>query len=331
MRDQRSPLHRRLRQTRWPDTVTDSGWTYGLDLDWMKSIADYWLNQYDWGAQQRALNEYPHYIAVIDGFRIHYLHFRSKHANAVPQVITHGWPGSFLELLKAASMLADPSFPYTDDLKTAVAKVVAGANRRIGSSSAILSSASADEGPELQADTVAELTGAIERGKRVRFSYTGAEGKRSEREVEPWGLFARDGRWYAVAWDASAEGERVFAVSRMRDVVVNPSKPKSPDFERPSHFDVAEWMVLPFQYGPRTVEARLRFSGAAARRASALAAGQGRLETAGADVIWSVPVADESLLVRWILEHGPGIAVLEPVSVKETLAEGLAKVVRIHG
>jgi proteasome accessory factor B len=231
----------------------------------------------------------------------------------------------------AASMLADPSFPYTDDLKTAVAKVVAGANRRIGSSSAILSSASADEGPELQADTVAELTGAIERGKRVRFSYTGAEGKRSEREVEPWGLFARDGRWYAVAWDASAEGERVFAVSRMRDVVVNPSKPKSPDFERPSHFDVAEWMVLPFQYGPRTVEARLRFSGAAARRASALAAGQGRLETAGADVIWSVPVADESLLVRWILEHGPGIAVLEPVSVKETLAEGLAKVVRIHG
>jgi len=100
-------LHRRLRQTRWPDTVTDSGWTYGLDLDWMESIADYWLNRYDWRAQQRALNEYPHYIAVIDGFRIHYLHFRSRHPNAVPLVVTHGWPGSFLELLKVAPMLAD--------------------------------------------------------------------------------------------------------------------------------------------------------------------------------------------------------------------------------
>jgi pimeloyl-ACP methyl ester carboxylesterase len=73
----------------------------------MKSIVDYWLNGYDWPAQQSALNEYPHYIAAIDGFRIHYLHFRSRHPNAVPLVITHGWPGSFLELLKVAPMLAD--------------------------------------------------------------------------------------------------------------------------------------------------------------------------------------------------------------------------------
>lgn len=100
-------LHCRLRQTRWPDTVSDSGWTYGLDLEWMKSIADYWLHQYDWDAQQQALNEYPHYLADIEGFRIHYLHFRSKHPNAVPVIITHGWPGSFLELLKVAFMLAN--------------------------------------------------------------------------------------------------------------------------------------------------------------------------------------------------------------------------------
>ena len=100
-------LHRRLRQTRWPDTVSDSGWTYGLDLGWMKSLVGYWLNQYDWGAQQRALNQYPHYVTEIDGFRIHYLHFRSKNANALPLVITHGWPGSFLELLTVAPMLAD--------------------------------------------------------------------------------------------------------------------------------------------------------------------------------------------------------------------------------
>ena len=100
-------LQRRLRQTRWPDTVASSGWTYGLDLEWMKSLADDWLTRYDWRAHERALNEYPHYIAGIDGFRIHYLHFRSTHRNAVPLVITHGWPGSFLELLKVAPVLAE--------------------------------------------------------------------------------------------------------------------------------------------------------------------------------------------------------------------------------
>ena len=100
-------LDRRLRQTRWPDTVAGSGWTYGLDLAWMQSTADYWLNGYDWRAHERELNAHPHRIAVIDGFRIHYLHFRSRHPNAVPLIVTHGWPGSFLELLKAASMLAE--------------------------------------------------------------------------------------------------------------------------------------------------------------------------------------------------------------------------------
>src|SRR5713101_3453622 len=83
-------LHRRLRATRWPDTVTDSGWTYGLDLEWMETIADYFLNQHPSGAQQRALYAYPPHLAVIDGFRIHYLHFRSKDPTAVPVVITHG-------------------------------------------------------------------------------------------------------------------------------------------------------------------------------------------------------------------------------------------------
>jgi len=100
-------LHQRLKRTRWPDTVTGSAWTYGLDLDWMKSIADHWLTAYDWRAAERALNAHPHYIAEIDGLRIHYLHFRSRHAHAVPLVITHGWPGSFLELLKVAPALAE--------------------------------------------------------------------------------------------------------------------------------------------------------------------------------------------------------------------------------
>lgn len=104
--DRVEDLRSRLRRTRWPDTVAHSGWTYGVDLAWMKSIADYWLNEYSWRAHERALNAYPHRVAVIDGFRIHYLHFRSAYPDAIPLIITHGWPGSFLELLKAAQMLA---------------------------------------------------------------------------------------------------------------------------------------------------------------------------------------------------------------------------------
>lgn len=100
-------LRRRLGQARWPDAVTDGGWSYGVSRDWMRSLRDYWLEEFDWREQERALNAFPHYMAEIDGFRIHYLHFRSKHAGAVPLMMTHGWPGSFLELLKVAPMLAE--------------------------------------------------------------------------------------------------------------------------------------------------------------------------------------------------------------------------------
>jgi pimeloyl-ACP methyl ester carboxylesterase len=100
-------LRRRLRQARWPDAVAGSGWSYGLGLDWMRSLVEYWLNGYDWRTQERALNELPHHLAEVDGYRIHYLHFRSPHPRAVPLVITHGWPGSFLELLKVADRLAN--------------------------------------------------------------------------------------------------------------------------------------------------------------------------------------------------------------------------------
>jgi pimeloyl-ACP methyl ester carboxylesterase len=73
----------------------------------MQSIADEWLHAYSWREHERALNRYPHHVATVNGFRIHYLHFRSAQPDAVPLVITHGWPGSFLELLKVAPMLAD--------------------------------------------------------------------------------------------------------------------------------------------------------------------------------------------------------------------------------
>lgn len=231
----------------------------------------------------------------------------------------------------AAAMLADPSFPYTDDLRTAIAKVVAGAGARVGSSSAILPSASADETPAAQAESVAALTRAVEARKRVVFAYTGAGGKSSQREVEPWGLFARDGRWYVVAWDPQADAERVFAVARMRGIAVNAGRPKTPDFERPEGFDVARWMVMPFQFGPERHAATLRLRGQAARRATAITAGQGELAPDGSGFLWHIRVADERLLARWAMENGPGIDVVEPASLRDELERGLRKVVELHG
>lgn len=232
----------------------------------------------------------------------------------------------------AAAMLADPSFPYTDDLRLALAKITAAAEGPIGSASAIGASMSADEDPVAQGAAVAELTDAIAARKRASFSYTGATGRVSRRRVEPWGLFARDGRWYLVAMDPEADGTRVFAITRIGDLEIESSRPKSPDFDRPSDFDVRTWMLMPFQYGAQTHEAVLRLTGAAARRAAALASGQGSLSrSADGSVIWRVPVSDETLLAGWIASNGPGIHVVAPPSLRDALESGLRRVVALHG
>lgn len=231
----------------------------------------------------------------------------------------------------AAAMLADPSFPYTDDLRLALAKITA-AGGPLGSSSAIGPSLSADEDPVAQGAAVAELTGAIAARKHASFAYIGATGRSSRRRVEPWGLFARDGRWYLVAMDPDADGVRVFAIARIDGLEVGRSRPKSPDFERPAEFDVRAWMLMPFQYGPRTHEATLRLTGPAALRASSLTAGRGALtRAADGSVVWRVPVADETLLARWVAINGPGVGVVAPPSLREALESGLRRVVGLHG
>lgn len=230
----------------------------------------------------------------------------------------------------AAAMLADASFPFTDDLRPAIAKVVAAAHTPAGHAGAVLPSPSADEAPDAQGAAVAELATAVAARKRVGFGYTGAQGRGSQREVEPWGLFARDGRWYLVAFDPGSDGVRIFAVSRVDGLSVAP-RPKTPDFEAPVGFDVTSYMLMPFQYGPRAVDATLRFTGPAALLAQALVAGQGRLAPeAGGRYTWTVPVASEELLARWIAAHGPGIEVVAPPSLAARVRDGLAEVVRIH-
>ena len=101
-------LRRRLRQTRWPEPATVADWSQGVPLDYLRDLCDYWLDDYDWLSAQARLNRFPQYVTDIDGLRIHFIHARSPHAEALPLVITHGWPGSVVEFGKVIEPLTDP-------------------------------------------------------------------------------------------------------------------------------------------------------------------------------------------------------------------------------
>ena len=102
-------LKRRLDSTRWPDEIEKANWDYGSNLSYMKSLADYWRNGYDWRQQEAVLNRLPQYRVVIDGFHIHYVHIRGKGPAPLPLIVTHGWPGSFIEMIKIIPLLTDPA------------------------------------------------------------------------------------------------------------------------------------------------------------------------------------------------------------------------------
>lgn len=101
-------LRDRLARTRWPDDLPDAGWDYGVPAEYLRELAEYWRNRYDWRAQEAQLNRYPQFTTVIDGQKIHFLHVRSPHKDALPIVMTHGWPGSIAEFLDVIGPLTDP-------------------------------------------------------------------------------------------------------------------------------------------------------------------------------------------------------------------------------
>jgi len=102
-------LRDRLARTRFPDQIEDAGWSYGTDLSYLKELCAYWRSDFDWRAQERALNRFDHFRTEIDGLGIHFIHQRSKEKNAIPIIITHGWPGSFVEFTKIIGPLTDPT------------------------------------------------------------------------------------------------------------------------------------------------------------------------------------------------------------------------------
>jgi epoxide hydrolase len=102
-------LRERLRRTRWPGEIKDSGWTYGTNLEYMRELVRHWLDDYDWRAQEAALNRLPQFVATVDGIEIHFVHVRGVGPNPLPLIISHGWPGSFYEMMDVIGPLADPA------------------------------------------------------------------------------------------------------------------------------------------------------------------------------------------------------------------------------
>jgi pimeloyl-ACP methyl ester carboxylesterase len=101
-------LRERLARTRWPDQLEDVTWDTGTDLAYLKTLVDYWRDRYDWRAEEARLNRFQQFTAEIDGLWIHFVHERAKNGRGVPLVITHGWPGSFIEMAKIIPLLTDP-------------------------------------------------------------------------------------------------------------------------------------------------------------------------------------------------------------------------------
>ena len=107
--EQLQDLKRRVAATRWPDKETVDDDSQGVQLATMRKLADYWANEYDWRRCEARLNSFPNFLTRIDGLDIHFIHVKSKHENALPILVTHGWPGSIVEQLKIIAPLTDPT------------------------------------------------------------------------------------------------------------------------------------------------------------------------------------------------------------------------------
>src|SRR5580700_8021710 len=102
-------LNRRLANTRWPDKEPVTDWSQGVPLAKAQALVEYWRTRYDWRRLERSLNALPQFRTQLDGLGIHFIHVRSKHPDALPIVITHGWPGSVIEFLQVIAPLVDPT------------------------------------------------------------------------------------------------------------------------------------------------------------------------------------------------------------------------------
>ncbi|CAA9227625.1 MAG: Epoxide hydrolase, partial [uncultured Actinomycetospora sp.] len=102
-------LRRRIAATQWPEEETVTDHSQGVPLGMMQELASYWATDYDWRRCEARLNALPQFVTTIDGIDIHFIHVRSEHDDALPLIMTHGWPGSIIEQLKIIDRLVDPT------------------------------------------------------------------------------------------------------------------------------------------------------------------------------------------------------------------------------
>ena len=107
--DEIADLRRRIEATRWPERETVADSSQGVQLKTMQELARYWSSDYDFGRVEQRLNALPQFVTEIDGLDVHFIHVRSRHEGALPLIITHGWPGSVVEMLNLAGPLTDPT------------------------------------------------------------------------------------------------------------------------------------------------------------------------------------------------------------------------------
>jgi pimeloyl-ACP methyl ester carboxylesterase len=108
-------LKERLARSRWPEAETVDDWSQGIPLAYTRDLAAYWADGYDWRSREAALNRFDHYLTEIDGLDIHFIHQRSPHDDALPLLITHGWPGSVVEFHKVIEPLVNPASGRPED------------------------------------------------------------------------------------------------------------------------------------------------------------------------------------------------------------------------
>ncbi|SVB98168.1 uncharacterized protein METZ01_LOCUS251022, partial [marine metagenome] len=107
--DELADLRSRLENTRWPPDATGEPWSMGTDRDYLQQLVEYWKDHYDWRTQEAALNRFDHFTTMIDGYKIHFIHQPSRNPSAVPLIMTHGYPGTFWEMLPSVQALVDPA------------------------------------------------------------------------------------------------------------------------------------------------------------------------------------------------------------------------------
>lgn len=107
--EQLNDLKQRIAATRWPDEIPGAGWSRGVPLAYLKDLGEYWHTTYDWRAAESRLNRFPQFMAKIDEANVHFIHVRSPEPDALPLILTHGWPGSFAEFADVIGPLTDPA------------------------------------------------------------------------------------------------------------------------------------------------------------------------------------------------------------------------------